>query len=401
MVIFSSARNLLSKPLGFIESLIHKFPRFYLGCIVLLAVSGYAIVLLFPLSILVGLINLYEVFVFGDASNWQYVLIWLTVVLVAALVSYRITQIKPKPLVGLTLAEEKAPELFKLVQRHHNYYKRPAIHRIVITANYELDIIKTPMWALPVWSTTTMIIGLPVLQSLSPQQFECVVARRIGQFSKRYNPVTNWLYQLRSIWQQYRVIYSKQKGFGIEPLKWYFTAYAPFYTTVSLYAARLDELNADTYAMELFNDEEVLEMITVDALCRWYLQNQFWPAVYKIASIETKSLPTPHSKMASAVHAIKNGERLDSLIDKIYKQKPHSRDAMPSLQDRIKNIGHQKPHMMDPDTDENAAAFYLGASVKGVIDVIDKLWLKSFLEQRKRQRRQVQNKPASKQVTSI
>ena len=399
MVILSSARALLLKPFGIIESLIRKFPRFYLGCVVLLALSGYAFVLMFPLLVLAGLLNIYEIFVLGDIANWQAVLIWLAVVLVTALVSYRITQIKTKTPVGLTLSEDKAPELFKLVQQHQAYFKRPEIQRIVISANYEVDIVKTPMWALPVWSTNTMVIGLPVLQSLSKAQFECVVARRIGQFSKRYNPVTNWLYQLRAIWQHYRVIYSQQSGFGFEPLKWYFAAYAPFYSTVSLYAARLDELNADSYAMELFNHEVVLDMITADALCRWYLQNQFWPAVYKIAAVETKSLPTPHTKMASAVQAMKNGEKLGSLIEKVYKEKPHSGDAIPSLQDRIKNIGHDKPHM-ENQTAGNAAEFYLGTSVKGVIDVIDKLWLKSFLEVRKRRPRQVKNKPAQRQAAS-
>ncbi len=400
MVIFSSARTLLLKPYSFIVSLIHKFPRFYLGCVVLIALSGYAFVLLFPLLVLAGLLNIYEIIALGDISNWQAALTWLAVVLIAALVSYHLTQIKPNKPVGLTLPEDKAPELFKLVQKHHAYFKRPKIHHIVITANYELDIVKTPLWALPVWSMNTMVIGLPVLQSLSKEQIECVVARRIGQFSKRYNPVTNWLYQLRAIWQQYRVIYSKQKGPGIEPLKWFFAAYAPFYKMVSLYAARLDGLKADTYAMELFNHEVVLELITADELCRWYLQNQFWPAVYKIASVETKSLPAPHSKMASAVHAFKNGEKIDSLIDKVYKEKPLSGKAIPSLQDRVKNIGHDKPHMGN-QTAGNAAEFYLGTSVKGVIDVIDKLWLKSFLEQRKRQPRQVQNKPAPEQATSI
>jgi hypothetical protein len=297
------------------------------------------------------------------------------------------------------LSEEKTPELFKLAQRHTSYFKRPEIHRIVITANYEVDIVKTPMWALPVWSTNTMVIGLPVLQSLSKAQFECVVARRIGQFSKRYNPVTNWLYQLRAIWQQYRVIYSKQKSYGFEPLKWYFAAYAPLYTMVSLYAARLDELNADSYAMEVFNHEDVLEMITADALCRWYLQHQFWPAVYKIASVDKKSLPTPHKKMASAVQALKNGEKLDALIERIYKGKPQPGDTTPSLPDRMKNIGHDKPRMKN-QTAGNAAEFYLGTSCKGVIDVIDKLWLKSFLDERKRHRQKKQKQVASEQITS-
>jgi hypothetical protein len=399
MVSFSSAKTLLFKPKYIIESLIHRFPRFYISCVALVAISGYAFVLLFPLLVLAGLFNIYKVLAVSDATNWQAALTWLVIVFVAALTSYRSTQIKPKPPVGLTLAEDKAPGLFKLVQQHHSYYKRPAIHRIVITEQYEMDIVKTPMWALPVWSTNTMIIGLPVMQCLSPKQFECMVARRIGQFSKRYNPITNWLYQLRSIWHQYRVSYKQQKGFGIEPLKWYFSVYAPMYAMVSVYAARQDELNADTYAMELFNDRDVLEMITADTLCRWYLHNQYWPAVHKIASLDTKSLPTPHTKMSSAVHAIKNGERLDNLIDNTYREQPDSGNAMPSLQERIRNIGHQKPSM-EKDTTENAAVFYLGASVKGVIDVVDKLWLKSFLEHRKRQSNQGQNNPIPKQVTS-
>lgn len=399
MIAFSSARALLFKTNNFIESLIHKFPRFYISCVALVAILGYAFVLLFPLLVLAGLFNIYTALASSDVANWQAALTWLVIVLVAALVSYRSTQIKPKPPVGLTLAEDKAPGLFKLVQQHRSYYKRPTIHRIVITEHYELDIIKTPMWALPVWSANTMVIGLPVLQCLSPKQFECMVARRIGQFSKRYNPVINWLYQLRSIWQQYRVSYRQQKGFGIEPIRWFFSVYAPMYAMVSAYAAMQDELNADTYAMELFNDKDVLEMITADALCRWYLHNQYWPAVVKIASIDTKSLPAPHTKMSSAVHAIKKGERLDMLIDNAYREQPLSSNALPSLQDRINNIGHQKPRM-EKDTTGNAAVFYLGASVKGVVDVVDKLWLKSFLEQRKHQRRQGHIKSAPKQVAS-
>jgi hypothetical protein len=399
MASFSSARTLLFKPSNFIESLTHKFPRFYLSCVALVAIFGYAFVLLFPLLVLAGLLNIYTELVVSDVTDWQATLTWLVIILVAALVSYRGTQIKLKPPVGLTLTEAKAPGLFKLVQQHRSYYKRPTIHRIVITEHYELDIVKTPMWTLPVWSTNTMIIGLPVMQCLSPEQFECMVARRIGQFSKRYNPVTNWLYQLRSIWQQYRVSYNQQKGFGIEPLKWFYSIYAPMYSRLSVYAARQDELNADTYAMELFNDKDVLEMITADALYRWYLHNQYWPAVVKIASIETKSLPTPHTKMSSAVRAIKNGEQLDKLIDNAYREQPLTSNATPSLQDRISSIGHQKP-CMEKDTSENAAMFYLGASVKGVVDIVDKLWLKSFLEQRKKHHRQNKIKPAQKQVTS-
>ncbi len=398
MVNFISVRTLGNKLNKFIESLIHKFPRCYLGFVTLIAIIGYAFVLLFPILVVAGIPYIYLALTASDVINWQYALIWSVIVLFACLISYRSTQIKPVPPAGLSLTEDKAPELFKLVHQLHNHYRRPIIHRLVITGNYQLDIIKTPRWALPVWSINTMVIGLPVLQGLTPKQFECMVARRVGQFSKRENPLTNWLYQLRPIWQQYRHIYAKQKRFGSEIMKWFFAVYAPFYMAISVYAARRDELNADSYAMELFNDEDVREMVTADAVCRWYLHNQYWPAVYKIASVETKSLPTPHTKMAAAVHANLKSSRLDILVNKVFNQKPARKNAMPSLRQRIKNIGHEQPGMYD--TTENAAIYYLGTSMQGVVSVIDKLWLQTLLQQRKRQRHKAQNSPMPKQVTS-
>lgn len=393
-------RNLPHKLYEFLKTLIHRYPRIYLTCVTLLALAGYAVVLLFPLLLLAGILNIYDALTASSAIAWQRTSLWFVISITSVLVSYRCTQYKPFPPVGLTLVEDKAPELFRLVQEIRENFKRPVIHRIVITPDYELDIIKTPMWALPVWSKNTMVIGLPVLQCLTARQFKCMVARRLGQFSKRDNRLTNWLYQLRSIWQQYRFSYAKQKTHGIEPLQWFFAGYAPLYTTLSVYAARRDELNADAYAMELFIDEEVRDMITADIVCRRFLHDRYWPAVHKIAAIETKTLPTPHSKMASAVHATLKGEKLAALINEAFEAGPKRRDPAPSLQNRITNIGHEKPYMEAP-SGETAATHYLGTSAKGVIDLVDKLWLKTFLESRKIERAQQHPHPVTTQATSM
>jgi hypothetical protein len=396
----NSVQVRLNKLYKFIESVINNYPRSYLGFVTVFAIIGYAYILLFPLLIIISLLNIHQALLINDAIDWQTAAIWLLVTVVAGLVSYRAIRIKFKTQSGLTLTEEKAAELFKTVQQLSAHFKRPVIHKIIITADYELDIVKTPKWPLPVWSTNTLAIGLPVLQSLTPKQCECMLARRIGQFSKRENPLTNWLYQLRTIWQQHRELYSRQKEFGNEPLKWFFAVYAPFYAATSVYAARRDELNADSYAMRLFNDEQVREMVTADAVCRAYLQNQYWPAVYKIAALDKKSLPTPHAKMASALHASLKDARLEDLIEKAYEVKPKWRDASPSLQARIANIGHDKPRMKEY-SGKNAAAHYLGTSMKSVITLIDKLWLQSFLQQRKQQRIKAQDEALQGQVSNV
>ena len=69
MVIFSSARALLLKPYGLIKSLIHNSPRLYLGSLTLVALLGYAFVLLFPALVLAGLLNIYQALTVNDAIN--------------------------------------------------------------------------------------------------------------------------------------------------------------------------------------------------------------------------------------------------------------------------------------------------------------------------------------------
>jgi hypothetical protein len=394
----SAAQNGKSKLYNLIVLAVNSYPRTYLGFITAFAITGFAYILLFPVLIIISLLNIHEALTFNDALDWKTASIWLLLCIIAGLVTFRAAKVKANTPAGLTLTQDKAPELFKTVQQFDAQRKRPLIHRIVITGNYELDIVKTPEWPLPVASTNTMIIGLPVLQALAPKQFECVMARRIGHFSKRENPLTNWLCQLRKIWQHYNRLYARQNDFGIEPLKWFFAAYEPFYTATSVFAARRDELDADTYAMTLYNDEDVREMVTADAVCRSYIQNQYWPAVYKIAAIDKKSLPTPHAKMASAVHASLKGDRLSDSIEKTYEAKPSSHDTIPALQDRLANIGHARP-CMKASSAENAAMHYLGASVNNVVTLIDKLWLQSFLQQRKMQVSQSQEKALSEQAS--
>lgn len=382
------------------SALAKKYPRTYLGCVTLFALVGYAALLLFPFLSLTGLVNIYQALMVDNSIDWMNATLWLAIAAISSLISYRCLQYKAVMPQGVTLMEDKAPELFNLVEQLRSHFQRPTIHRIVIASDYQLDIVKTPHWALPVRSMNTLVIGLPVLQCLSAKHFECMLARRFGQFSNRRNALTNWLYQLRAIWPQYHASYSKQGTPGIEPLKWVFAIYAPLYASFSIHAARQDELNADSYALEQYNDEIVREVITTDAACRFYLHTRYWPAVNKIAALETRSPPTPHKKMAAVVLANLKGEKLQELVNETFQAASDAKDPLPALLNRVHNIGHDRPHMNDFH-EPSAAAQYLNATLNNVIAVIDKLWLKTWLENRKKQNQQPHERVVATQASSL
>ena len=351
----------------------NRYPVFYMGLAVFAAIAAHVFVLVLPLLFFLALLEVYNAMITG-VVDWLSVSIWLVVGAIAAFISYRCMHVKIAEPDGFTLTADNAPEMFRLIQQTGESFGRPAIHRVIVTGEYELDIRKVPKWVLPVWSSNVLVIGLPVLLCHTPEHFACMVTRRVGQFSKRDNMVTNWLYQLRSIWPLYYSTLEKQRIAGTELPRWFYFVFTPLYCFVSTVAARKDELNADSYAMDIYNHEIVRGMISADTVYRYYLLHQYWPAAEKIYAISSDTIIAPHAKMTSAVRKRLSKEKIAELMSVLIETEPSWKDDLPSLKSRLANIGHESPHMSVPDGDA-AAAFYLGKSVDTVTDEIDRRWL--------------------------
>ncbi len=344
-----------------VNSLAEICPRGYLLVATALALAGYGWLLMFPWLVLAGISGGYEALTGQPAVVWSRLLIWSTVAAGAALASYRIARFRPTLPAGIVLDRKNAPALFELVDELSRHYRRSVIDRVVINGEFALVIETTPCSALPVWSINTLVIGLPLIQGLSPAQFRCALARRLGQFSKHRNMMGNWLYQLRRIWSQYAIA-TKTADPGFQPVRWFFRVFAPFYERISLPAARLDELAADSYAMEVCSDEEMLDTITTETVCRLYLEEKYWPTYRKLTARLRELMPKPHAGMASVLRTGLQGDRGQEWLMKAMEREPRHDDPMPSLAKRVENIGHRKPRMSGIAS-ESAATVFLDMAI--------------------------------------
>jgi len=264
-----------------IDALAEQYPGVYLLLVTLVALTGFAMLLLFPLLALAGMTGMYQSLVGGPDIAWLQTLVWMLVTGFGALVTYRLVLFRPPLPAGVVLKQEQAPDLFGLAEDTAEQYAYHGVDRIVITSGYQLDIIRTHRTGFPVCSTGSLVIGLSLMQCLSSQQFVCLLARRLGQFSKRANPLLNRLFELRDVWPVYCQSRVKADP-ALLPLYLLFSVYTPLYSVVSAAAARLDELQADSYAMEISSDEEVMEAITTDTVYRLFLREKYWPVIRKL-----------------------------------------------------------------------------------------------------------------------
>jgi hypothetical protein len=361
-----------------VESLAETYPRGYLLAATALALLGHCWLLLFPWLAMTGISGGYDALTAQPGVAWSRLCTWSAVTAGSVLVSYRLVRFRPALPAGIALEEKAAPALFKLVDDLRRHYRRPLIDRVVMSGDFVIDIVKTPCSFLPVWSMNTLVIGLPLMQSLSADQLRCALARRLGQFSKRRNSLENWLYQLRRIWPQYRIA-TGATGPGFRVIPWFFQFYAPLYERVSLPAARRDELAADSYAMEVCSDELVLDTITTETVCRRFLEDKYWPTYRKLTTQVREILPKPHAGMASVLRIALQGEKCQEWLQTALNREPRPDDVMPSLAERVANIGHREPRMSGI-APASAATVYLGTAI-GELDAAPDLALSHFVSQ--------------------
>ena len=153
-------------------------------------------------------------------------------------------------------------------------------------------------------------------------------------------------------------------------MRWFFRVFAPLYERISLPAARLDELMADSYAMEVCSDEEMLDTISTETVCRHYLEDKYWPTYRKLAVRVRELMPKPHAGMPSVLRRGLQGDRGQDWLMKAMEREPRRDDPMPSLAKRVENIGHRKPRMSGIAL-ESAATAYLDTVIEDLVAMPD------------------------------
>ena len=352
-----------------------KSPRLSFGLSIFTALFGILILLMFPYLVLTLPTELYETVVKAkELKDWIDALILLTLIGLGGAFSWAIYKIKFSIPTGLDITEEKFPHLIKLIEELRNDFGKPRIDRIIMRDKYEIRVIKTPRTHMPFLNSSTLIIGLPVLLTMSPLYFRALLARRIGQLSTQHTPVTTRLYFLNDIWAQFNTSCKHAKNGFTKVLSYFFQIYSPLYQTVTLPLLQDEELEADSYGMDLINDRDMVECLVYEEVVTQFLKNKFWPKIYHMAKRSTTPEFMPYSQMTKVIKAGITDTEISETIQAALKVDINHPAPEPSLPKRLNHLGHAKP-LPPKRLSKTAADYYLGSSLGKIIQLFDKRWV--------------------------
>jgi Zn-dependent protease with chaperone function len=281
---------------------------------------------------------------------------------------------------GRPVARPETPELFALIDEIRLRTNAAPFHSVLVTPDCNAAVSYSPRLGVLGWNRNHLLVGLPLMDGLSRDEFASVLAHECAHLSRRHHWSGHWIYRLRRSWEQVFALFNRPRQaneVSLRPLlrkfvQWFW----PRFNAHAFVLSRAQEFQADAVAADFAGrDNAATALIRV----AWHgdaLAGTFWPRYWQRA-VSCASPPAGvFSEVASFLGQL--GEDEVKTLEQTFKCATTNADTHPCLADRLQAIGwHRDGHVavMAPPC-PTAAAVLLGAALPAVRADVEALWRK-------------------------
>jgi Zn-dependent protease with chaperone function len=300
-------------------------------------------------------------------QSWLYLLAGTTLLFLAWLLSPNLE------LSGQPLKPGRAPGLFAEIERLRRLAGAPPVHRVLLDDALNAGAASMGRFWWPGGARRTLVLGLPLLASLTPDEASAVLAHELGHFSRRHDRWGQWLYRTRRLWLSAMGRVDRREllldQFATRFANWF----APRFGRLALQHARRCEHEADACAARAGPPEALLR-----ALLRLQLQQsreQAWADTELPAwQLETPQAPAQGWWGRWARLAQRPADAAE--VAAVWQRTAAADDSHPAMSQRARalGVGGEAPPLPPLQPQDCAGACWLGAAWEPLLAEHDAAW---------------------------
>jgi len=280
--------------------------------------------------------------------------------------------VKIPPPSGTEITARESPELFAMIDDLRRALGAPRFHHVLITDDFNAGVVQSPRLGIFGWPRNYLLIGLPLMKSLTVEQFKAVLAHEFGHLARGHGRVSNWIYRQRLRWARLVEALEGSESRGGFLFKPFLSRFVPYFSACSFPMARANEYQADATAVRLTSAEATAEALTSVNVVGSYLSERFWPQLHRQADEVAQPHFTPYSVMGRDLAGELDSVSTGAWLDQAMADKTGSGDTHPALKDRLAAIGAQA-RLAPPHPGESADRL-LGDALDAITDDFDQQW---------------------------
>jgi Zn-dependent protease with chaperone function len=276
------------------------------------------------------------------------------------------------PLNDREIHRTEFPELFALIDELSLKLKTPKIHHVVINYDHNAAIYQAPRIGLLGWYQNYLLLGLPLLQSLTPEQFKATLSHELGHLSSNDSSFTGYIFRVRQMWEQL----TTDNNFFL--FQWFFRWYEPLIKAYSFVSVRDREYAADALAKRMTSPEIAASDLIQTYIYQHYLQEGFSRQLDRQAR-ESDTPPTDVvTKMLAALRQPLDPQTAQVWLGLILGEATDTDDTHPCLSDRLAAVGYPTPKSWIPQPIlQTAAEYYFNDRLTDLAAELDARWYES------------------------
>lgn len=272
---------------------------------------------------------------------------------------------------GQRLSPAEAAPLFDLLHQQTGALKAPHVHEVLLTSAYNASAVQVPRLGAFGWPRNYVLVGLPLLQTLSPEQAAAVVAHELGHLRGGHGRFGAWIYRVEQSWEQLVAQLEQQSSRSV--LHRFTDWYVPRFQAWSHPLRRTAEFEADAAAARLTSPQAMAEALCAITVRDAALDRAHWDNLGR----EMAEVAAPPPNVISRLVAVAKTARLPEADEHrlLHNQSRASADPFdthPTLGERLAALG--QPVALPPLPARTAAEAWFGDHLPQLTQHLDTRW---------------------------
>jgi len=279
--------------------------------------------------------------------------------------------VKFDPPAGRELSRAEAGPLHDLLRAQTRALGAPAVHRVILTTDYNAAAMQLPRLGLLGWPRNYVLVGLPLLQTLTPAQAAAVVAHELGHLRGGHGRFAALTYRVNQSWAQ--LVNNLEQSGRRSMVRGFTEWYVPRFNAWSHPLRRTAEFEADAAAARITSAAALAEALCAIEVREPALDRHYWTPLHKSLVHEPLPPTDPISRLlAVARTASLPAEEASTLLQRAAEADPDPFDTHPTLGERLAALGQAVATPAPPTT--TAAEAWLGTSLPTLAQALDTSW---------------------------
>lgn len=287
----------------------------------------------------------------------------------------------PRP-AGRELTRGEAPALFAALDDMRRRMDGPRFHHVLVVNEVNAAVVQQPAFGLVGFPRNYLILGLPLLECLAPDEALAIVAHEYGHLAGSHGRFSAFIYRLRHTWSTVQAHMDHFQGWSAKlalPLvRWY----APYFNAYTFVLARADEYRADAASAELVGAASAAHALKrVNLIGPYY--GEYLDQTFK--RVHDEAAPPSDLLHAWVEHALRpcDQARLEGWLAEALDREGHFADTHPTLRARLAALAQDGAGLplLPPALDGDSASLaWFGGALGALRAELQESWASELAE---------------------